>query len=87
MTFDEIYSDIELLPGWMGKADAAVIFRLATQTVGTIVEIGSYAGKTTRLLALSSPESHIITIDSWAMGKMDKEFNEAVFFRHTFYSL
>lgn len=68
MNFEEIFKEIDLIPGWMGEEDCGVLYKYASQTKGLIVEIGSYMGRSTRLLALSSPESRVITIDSFKMG-------------------
>lgn len=65
MSFDEAYKQIKRIDGWLGPEDAEVLYRHAQRVKGTIVEIGPYAGRSTKLMALASPESQIITIDSY----------------------
>jgi len=49
----------------MGEEDHNVLRKYASKVSGEIVEIGAYAGKSARVLALASPKSHITTIDSY----------------------
>lgn len=65
MTFEKIYKQIEDIDGWMGRADCKVLYEYARKVEGTIVEIGSYLGRSTKLLALSSPKSKVVAIDSY----------------------
>jgi len=78
MTFDEIFDSIKDIPGWMGFEDCEVLHKYASKVKGTIVEIGCYAGRSTTLLALSSPKSEITTIDSMAMGNVEGELMENI---------
>ena len=65
MTFEEIYQQIEPIEGWMGESDCIALYEGVKNVYGLIVEIGAYMGRSTKLLALSSPQSTIITIDSY----------------------
>ena len=76
MNFDEIYNDVEHISGWLGKQDAQVLYKYASQVTGKILEIGCYAGKSTRILALSSPDSKIITVDPFVLGDANKVKSE-----------
>lgn len=63
MKFDEVYDQISNIKGWMGLEDCGVLFKYAYDVSGTIVEVGSYHGRSTKLLALSSPTSKVYAID------------------------
>jgi predicted O-methyltransferase YrrM len=81
MTVDTILGEVEHISGWMGDADCRVLYKYASRIKGTIVEIGSYAGKSTRLLGLSSPESTIYAIEPFILNKSDeikREFKKSV---------
>lgn len=64
MTFDEIYQRVEKLPGWMGEEDCRVLYKYAQLSTGLIVEIGSYGGRSTLMLALGSGRK-VISIDPY----------------------
>lgn len=51
MTFDEVY---ETLPaaGWLTRPEAELLWRTAPACAGPILEVGSYQGRSTCLLAL-----------------------------------
>ena len=82
MDFEEVYREVEDIGGWMSEEDCRVLFDEASRVRGMIVEIGSYKGKSTKTLALASPESWIIAIDPYPknyyeetdMEKVKKEF-------------
>jgi len=63
MTFKEIFEQVDKVEGWMGETDCKALYEYVKDLKGLIVEIGSYMGRSTKLLALSSPESETITID------------------------
>ena len=74
MTFKEIFSRIDGIEGWMGKNDCKALYNHATKVSGLIVEIGPYMGRSTKLLALSSPKSEVIAIDP---------FEDTAFYSHS----
>ena len=82
MTFKEVYEQTKDIPGWLGEPDSKVLYDYASKIEnGLIVEIGSYSGKSTKILALASPSSRVITIDSFVLGNPDiikKQFHESV---------
>ena len=65
MTFEEIYKQIEGLEGenWMPSEDARVLYDIAKDIKGTIVEIGCWRGKSSKVLCLASPDSRVISVD------------------------
>ncbi len=63
MEFKDIFEDIDRIEGWMGKEDCEALYKAVRNVKGLIVEIGTYAGRSTKLIALSSPESKVISID------------------------
>lgn len=65
-----MYDEICKIDGWFSREDTKFLGTYANKVKGLIVEIGSYKGRTTKLLSLASPESKIITIDSFKMGGM-----------------
>jgi predicted O-methyltransferase YrrM len=65
MTFEEVFAQVDSIEGWMGKDDCKALWAYAQNVSGLIVEIGSYMGRSTKLLALASPESNIVAIDSY----------------------
>lgn len=76
MNFEAAYDIIDKIPGWMGKVDAMVLFKYAKKIKGQIVEIGPYAGRSTKLMAIASPESSITTIDDFSMGQKKRFLKE-----------
>ena len=65
MTFEEVFQQVDPIEGWMGNQDCHALYDYVKNVTGLIVEIGSYMGRSTRLLALSSPRSEIVSIDSY----------------------
>ncbi len=66
MTFEEGYDQVKGFEGWMDKKDCAVLHKYASRIKnGLIVEIGSFGGISTLMLALSSPTSKVIAIDPY----------------------
>ena len=64
--FEEIYNQIKDIPGWLSYEAAEILYQYVGKIKkGLIVEIGSYAGRSTKLMALASPESEVIAIDSY----------------------
>jgi hypothetical protein len=55
------------IPGWMKEADLKVIEKLARQvpTKGTIVDVGSFLGRSTVAWASSAPSATVHCIDKW----------------------
>lgn len=62
MTFEEIYKQVENIPGWMGKQDCEALYNATKDMQGVIFEIGCFMGKSTRVMAQSS-NAHIVAID------------------------
>jgi len=66
MTFEDIYKEVDKLQGWMPKPDCRELYDYVSQVEnGLIVEIGSFMGRSTLTMALSSPTSKIISIDPY----------------------
>lgn len=64
MNFEDIFIKVDGIEGWMGKADCEALYKHVSQLENVlIVEIGSYKGRSTFLMALASPSSEIISID------------------------
>jgi predicted O-methyltransferase YrrM len=79
MTPEEIYQSVVDIPGWMGREDCYVLTKYASKIKkGQILEIGTYAGRSAKVLALSSPTSNVITIDSKKMGDMEDVINKSI---------
>ena len=87
MTFDEVFEQVSPVEGWMGKSDCFALYEGVKNVSGLIVEIGAYMGRSTKLLALSSPQSKIITIDSfkenpfffYSCERISKEFEKSTY--------
>lgn len=66
MSFEEVYDQVKNLRGWMGQQDCRVLYDYVSQlTNALIVEIGSFMGISTKVMALSSPSSQVIAIDPY----------------------
>lgn len=53
--FDEVWRIVENVPGWLNATDAATLWGfIAELRPSTAVEIGSYLGRSTGLLALAA---------------------------------
>lgn len=66
MTFEEIYQKVKDFEGWMGKDDCQILYNYASKVKdGLIVEIGSYGGISTVVMALASPTSQVVAIDPY----------------------
>ena len=64
MTFDEIYAQVQDLAGWMPAKDCEMLHEYVSRIEnGLIVEIGAFMGISTKVMALSSPTSRIVSID------------------------
>ena len=62
----DIYEEVKDVPGWLMRDEARCLFDLATNAHNTIVEIGSWKGKSTICLALGAKEgsnAQVFTID------------------------
>lgn len=63
-TFEESYKELENIAGWMGENDCRVLYDYASRVrAGVIVEVGSFMGRSTKIMALASPTSVIYSID------------------------
>ena len=81
MSFEDIFEEVKDVSGWMGVTDCRVVFKYARDVVGNIVEIGSYAGRSTRVLALSSPQSKVYAIEPFVLNKSEevkREFRRSI---------
>jgi predicted O-methyltransferase YrrM len=58
------------IPGWMGEANLRAIERLAGRvpTLGCIVEVGSFCGRSATAWALSAPNARVHCIDTWELN-------------------
>jgi predicted O-methyltransferase YrrM len=66
--FDSIWRTVEYVPGWFHEGSAAVIYsHMASQPPETVVEIGSYLGRSTVFFGLAlrnlNPQGRIVAID------------------------
>jgi MMP 1-O-methyltransferase len=63
----EAVETVEALPGWLLDADALKLYELAHASVGPILEIGTYRGKSTILMAIAlrdaGREGPIVSLD------------------------
>lgn len=67
-TFAEIWEAVDAIPGWMTAREAEALHCAACQTAsdGTIVEVGSFCGRSLAVLAESGRE--VIAIDPLVAG-------------------
>jgi predicted O-methyltransferase YrrM len=66
MSFEETFAIVSKLEGWMGESDCRALWnQVKDLKKATIVEIGSYGGISTIVLANASPTSHVIAIDPY----------------------
>ena len=65
MEFEDIFKQVDPIKGWMGRPDCLALYEYVKEVKGLIVEIGSYMGRSAKLMALSSPECRIVSIDSY----------------------
>jgi len=65
MNFEDVFKEVQGIPGWMGKDDCSVLYDYVKNVEGLIVEIGCFMGISTKVMALASPKSRIIAIDSF----------------------
>ena len=64
--FDDVWDKMKDVDGWLSREEAQVIYAKTALTDNPlIVEIGTHRGRSTSLLALSNPDSKIITIDPY----------------------
>jgi len=66
--FDSIWQDVDRIPGWFHEGSAAMMYALMrAQRPRTVVEIGSYLGRSTVFLARTlkevNPSGHVVTVD------------------------
>lgn len=62
LQFLEIAEEVEKVEGWFSREQMEVIYPFA-KLAKNVVEIGTYAGRSTLFWALCNPEATIITID------------------------
>jgi predicted O-methyltransferase YrrM len=67
-TFADAFAEVQDIAGWLTEAQARLLFaRAAALGVGgRVVEIGTYHGRSTIILARAAPGSELITIDPYA---------------------
>jgi predicted O-methyltransferase YrrM len=66
--FDSIWQTVDYVPGWLHEGSAAVMYAyMRDQPPGTIVEIGSYLGRSTVFFGLAlkdvNPHGRVVAID------------------------
>jgi len=67
MTFEEIFAQVDGINGWMSKEDCSVLNKYASRMErAKMVEIGSFLGRSTKVLLLSSPTSKVVSVDPYA---------------------
>lgn len=68
-TFADIWPKVDAIPGWMTYDEAALLYQTALRTPedGTIVEIGSFCGRSLTLLAETG--RRIISVDPLVEGE------------------
>jgi predicted O-methyltransferase YrrM len=66
--FESVLRAVEGIGGWLTEEQARVLYdRAAALPAGArIVEIGSYHGRSTIILALAAPEAEVVAIDPFA---------------------
>lgn len=72
MTFEEVWPIINNIPGWLHDKDARTLFDLVSNLSGerTIIEVGTFCGRSAVLLALAS-QHKVICIDPMVIGPDD----------------
>lgn len=80
MPLEEIVKRVNKIDGWFTGSQMAFMYEHLKQLRDNsfIVEIGTYRGKSTLLLALSCPKSYIMTIDP-CNHPWSQEYNKAGF--------
>jgi predicted O-methyltransferase YrrM len=76
--FSEEWSKVEQVPGWFGKINAAAFWAvIAEKKPETVVEIGSYLGRSAALLGLAlqkfSQHPRLVSIDPHTGDRQQKE--------------
>jgi predicted O-methyltransferase YrrM len=66
--FDGIWQVVDRIPGWFGEGSAALMYELMCATPPqTVVEIGSYLGRSTSFFALTlrqvNPHGRVVAVD------------------------
>lgn len=61
----DVMARVSAIEGWLTEAEARLLYRLATEATGHIVEIGSYRGRSTMALALGAKAGQGATV--WAI--------------------
>src|SRR5512132_1744178 len=66
--FEDALRTVAGIGGWLSEEQARVLYeRAAALPAGArIVEIGSYHGRSTIILALAAPEAEVVAIDPFA---------------------
>lgn len=85
MTFDEVY---ETLPGtgWLTKEEARLLYGVASEATGPILEVGSYYGRSAVLLASLGNDVHCVDpFDNFDSADMSGDSICDAFKRNVFY--
>jgi predicted O-methyltransferase YrrM len=71
-SFEHALRVVDGIGGWLSEEQARVLYdRAAALPVGArVVEIGSYHGRSTIILALAAPEAEIVAIDPFAAERI-----------------
>lgn len=67
--FDELWPDIDSIPGWLDKEEAELLFRISINTPEPIVELGAWMGRSTAVFASalrwSGSGNKVLSIDTF----------------------
>ena len=68
VSFPVAWGDVEFIPGWLSREEGQLLYSCALNTPrdSTFIEVGTYRGKSTSLLAKS--QRHVIAIDPMRLG-------------------
>lgn len=75
MSFDDVFRSVERIGGWLTRDQARLLYERASQLPpgARIVEIGSYHGRSTIVLARAAPEAEIVAVDPYSKGDEHRE--------------
>lgn len=68
MDFDTAWKRTDAIPGWLSRAEAEELWRLANTTKGDIVEIGCHLGRASVLLGAAAPITCVDTFSRHGNG-------------------
>ena len=86
MTFDEVY---ETIPGdgWLYKEEARLLYSVASQCTGPILEVGSYKGRSSVLLASLGRDVHCVDpFSGFDSDDPTGDLTYKIFMNNVFYS-